>query len=223
MLDLKWTPQIGPPAIVEIPIVYLGCASDAQAQWRKAQERWHRTNKCEPQWDTYFKLIESGGIRVKSGGQVGYGFPEIHTVVHLAQQGFKWWTTVQLFNYGTRNISDHRRRKTEEVKREWKRTLAAKWPADIQDRLEGPAPRNPDIVAYHPQRNEWRFCETKSWTDQVKEGQLVGLAVLHLLTKAPVAIVRIVPEGRSPKGEPLARAMLRYREEADLKWVQASA
>ena len=56
-------------------------------------------------------------------------------------------------------------------------------------------PKDPDIFAYNFERNEWRFCEVKR-TDQqpkdVKVGQLVGLVALHLLTKAPIAVVRMV-------------------------------
>jgi hypothetical protein len=218
--DLNWKPKIGPPASVDIPIIHIHCEADAQKQWHKAQRQWHRSQTAATPWDRYFEFITSGKVRLKIAGQAAYGFPEIYTARHLEDLGFEWWTTVQLFDYGKKKISDRRREKTEEVRAIWEKNLrGVPWPAEIQQSVDGPSPRNPDIVAYHAKRNEWRLCETKSWTDRINEGQLVGLAILHLLTKAPVAVVRIVPEGRSPKGGMAVRAELRYRAGVDVRWA----
>jgi hypothetical protein len=66
------------------------------------------------------------------------------------------------------------------------------WPSTIENTLAF-SPKNPDLVGYHPGRKKWCFCEVKGPTDRVHPDQLKALAVLHLITHSPVAIVRLVP------------------------------
>lgn len=109
---------------------------------------------------------------------------------------------------------------TERVKKLWRRSMKeVPWPADIQYTLAGSRIRNPDLVAYHKGRREWRFCEVKSWNDRVNPGQLTGLAVIHLLTGAPVAIVRPVPKGHTPKGRKIVTVNLPYHTGTNLSWA----
>ena len=93
-----------------------------------------------------------------------------------------------------------------------------RWPADIQNTLNF-TPRNPDIVAYSKKLNEWRFCEVKRRGETVKPDQLAALAVLHLLTSAPVAVLRVV-EAASAVRLQMRSAELAYRNGAQLDWLR---
>jgi hypothetical protein len=87
-------------------------------------------------------------------------------------------------------------------------------PSDIQDTLNF-KPRNPDIVAYSEDRNEWRFCEVKRRGERVDDDQLEALAVLHLLTGAPVAVLRVV-EAASAIALQRLSTEIAYRDGAQL-------
>ena len=73
-------------------------------------------------------------------------------------------------------------------------------------------------MAYHP-RKGWRFCEVKRLNDRIKDDQLRALAVLHLLTGAPVAIVRVVPKGGRTAWKP-HEASLTYRKGVRRSWIR---
>lgn len=86
-------------------------------------------------------------------------------------------------------------------------------------------PKKPDLVFYSEERDEWRFCEVKGKYEPVRAGQLEGLAVLHLITAAPVAIVRVVPE--PPKGNVSVsqnqywEVTLKFKKDAQLDWIHS--
>jgi hypothetical protein len=65
-------------------------------------------------------------------------------------------------------------------------------------------PRDPDIVARHPQHG-WRFCEVKWKRDRLHDGQLETLAFLHCLLGAKVEVVRVVSEGPRVKSASAAQ------------------
>jgi len=91
------------------------------------------------------------------------------------------------------------------------------WPTEIQHTLAF-QPRNPDLVAYDHERAEWRFCEVKE-TDPVSSGQLGALGVLHLLTGAPVAVVRLVAHGRHR--EPRSyHADAKFNPDTRVDWIR---
>jgi hypothetical protein len=100
---------------------------------------------------------------------------------------------------------------------------AWRWPSAIQQSLDF-QPRNPDIVAYRKGKwTDWRFCEVKgpgdSGSDDHFTEQLRALAVLHLLTGSPVAIVRPLEQGRRPNPAGPYLAKLKYKRGARLDWI----
>ncbi len=99
------------------------------------------------------------------------------------------------------------------------------WPSTIQQELAF-QPRNPDIVAYHPRTpGQWRFCEVKGPGDRCSgehfREELRALGVLHLLTEAPVAVVRLVPAGQHQRPPRVFEAHLPYKPDASLEWICA--
>ena len=220
-MDLNWPISVGPPSFVDIPIIQLDCEADATAQWREAKKQWANNGTVGSAWGDYFALADEQRLRLHTGGQASRGFPEFHTAVTLSRQGYECWSGVQFFDYGKPLIKDGlRKANTKRVRDLWEKELAALWPSRIQNHLAGSEIRNPDIAAYNRKRNEWRFCETKSWTDEIAPGQLTGLAVLHLLTGAPVSIVRLLPRGKRMKSRKVARGVIRYADDADVSWVK---
>jgi hypothetical protein len=191
-MNMKWEPLVRSKSLVEIPVVVATHSANAHERWKDAQKRWSGSGyQDDSAFGRYARLAKQGGFRFPKGGQRAYKFGEFHTGLLLNRAGFKCWTCVQLF--------DHRnprkgfwKKNTDEVKTRWSET-DCKWPGDIQEALAF-LPKTPDIVAWHPDTG-WRFCEVKRPGDRNHPDQLKALAVLHLLTGAPVAIVRVVPEG----------------------------
>ena len=93
--------------------------------------------------------------------------------------------------------------------------------------MDGVAQRNPafvelqtpkpDITAYSRTLNEWRFCEAKRKGEPIHEEQLKGLAALHLLTGAPVAVVCVIEGTTIDSGYRSVR--LKYKRQANLDWI----
>ena len=116
-----------------------------------------------------------------------------------------------------------RQENTQAVRALWKETMRKPWPNEVRETLScGPKERqrNPDIVAYHEKRNEWRFCEVKR-EDRVDPYQIQALAILHLLTGAPVALVHLVPNDRSAKRR-RHRAEIAYKGTVPPDWILPS-
>ena len=144
-------------------------------------------------------------------------FAEFHMALLLDREGFESWSQVHLFDdpmplfkdgQPVRRGRDNAVRNTLHIMRHpgW----SWRWPSEIQQTLDF-RPRNPDIVAYRQgKRPEWRFCEVKGPADRCSGGhfteQLNALAVLHLLTGSPVAIVRPVEQGRLPRAPRTVRS-----------------
>src|SRR5437899_10091429 len=137
-------------------------------------------------------------------------FAELHTALLLKREGFHCWGGVRLFGREVVKAKGNEKANTLEVRSRapWR------WPSDIQDPLNF-IPRNPDIVAYSEDRNEWRFCEVKRLSERVDPDQLKALAVLHLLTGAPVAVLRVV-EAASSIGLQRLSTEIAYRDGAQL-------
>jgi hypothetical protein len=65
--------------------------------------------------------------------------------------------------------------------------------------------------------NQWRFCEVKREGDRLNDEQLMTLAVLHLLTGAPVAVVHLLPKGRFK--EPGYRSVtIQFHQGRRMRW-----
>jgi hypothetical protein len=166
-------------------------------------------------WSSLRQARQYRTIQIPKGKQASYKFGEFHVALRLETAGFTCWSAVHLFRYGKRNqYAEFSTRNTRAVQELWR---GASWPSEIQDALAF-QPRNPDIVAYHPPKG-WLFCEVKRLNDRIKVDQVRALAVLHLLTGAPVAVVRVVPRGGRTKWK-VPVAVLEYRSGCQLTWVR---
>jgi hypothetical protein len=163
-------------------------------------------------------LARSERFRFPKGGQAGYKFGEFHAGLWLERAGFTCWTGVQLFDH-PKPRKGFWQKNTDEVRALWNvHKHGCQWPGDICASLRF-QPRTPDLVAYHP-RKGWRFCEVKRVNDRVTPEQLKALAILHLLTNAPVAIVRVVPRGARVRREPY-EVTLKYTGQRAPDWARS--
>lgn len=204
---------------VEIPVICVKHSAKAHQRWKDAQVPWQRSGYTDDSgFGRYRTLARTGRFRFPRGKQAPYKFGEFHAALLLHRQGFTCWSAVQLF--------DHRNPKkglwkqnTDEVRDKFRET-GFRWPADIQRSLAF-LPKTPDIVAHHP-RNGWLFCEVKRPNDRIKVDQMRALAVLHLLTGSPVAIVRVVARGERSDWPPCV-VEIPYRRSAHPKrWLHPS-
>lgn len=199
-MNTNWRPIVRGRDRVDIPVVVRYYDPAAFDRWKGAQERWQASSRTDHSaWGEYACLTEGGRIRFPNGGQAAHGFGEAHTALWLHKQGFMCWRPL-LFDYGKTLRPGFRLRVQDEVRSYWDTTRFGPWPADVQRALDF-VPRSPDVVGYHPKRKEWRFCEVKRARDRVALEQVQALALLHLITGAPAAIIRVMPEGTAVVGE----------------------
>lgn len=216
-MDLRWQPEVHSRSRVDISYVTVNYEAVALERYQAAYEPWLKSErKNYSVWGEYAKLAKSGRFLLPFPGESpSRRFAELHTALSLQREGFTCWGGVLLFA-GVKEVRKGKGRalaNTEEVRAKWP---WPRWPSDIQGTL-GFQPRNPDIVAYSEDRNEWRFCEAKR-KDSIASGQLGALAVLHLLTGAAVAVVRVVEAGKPKELQPLP-AEITYRDGAKLDWI----
>jgi hypothetical protein len=183
---------------------------------------WLESNRSDYSvWGEYRSLAEAERLYLPAGTvPSAERFAEFHTALLLEREGFVCWGGVQLFQYGKSQVAGQEN--TETVRALWKKTMNRPWPNDVKATLELPQkgrPRNPDIVAYREARKEWRFCEVKR-KDSVDPCQVIALAILHLLTGAPVAIVRLASSGRQESGDTWHPAEISYRAAGRPDWIR---
>ena len=200
-MDLCWEPKVSSRFRVDVPEVVIRYEPSLKVRWIAFYQAWLDCNRTVYSvWGEYRSLAESERLYLPTGSTPSAErFVEFHAALLLEQQGFKCWGGVQLFKYGKNLIKGQEN--TRAVQALWKQKMRRPWPNDTKETLElakKERPRNPDIVAYHERRNEWRFCEVKG-DDPVDPYQTMALAILHLLTGAPVAIVRVVRNDRGMK------------------------
>jgi hypothetical protein len=217
-MDLLWKPVVHSPTQVDIPQVTLTYEPAALAGWKKANKPWlHSERKDHTVWGKYAELAESGRFLLPYDNEPpARRFAELHAALLLEREGFHCWGVVLLFDYDRKmnKGKGNTKANTEEV-----RSLAPwRWPSEIQNTLNF-QPRNPDIVAWSKARGEWRFCEVKGPGDRINPDQLKALAVLYLLTGAPVAVLRVV-EVAADSAVQMRSAEIAYRKRGHLDWIQ---
>jgi hypothetical protein len=212
-----WQPVVHSPTLVDIPQVTITYAPSSLASWRKAHKPWLRSGREDHKvWGAYEKLAASGRFLLPYENEApARRFAELHAALWLENEGFHCWGGVLLFDYARKMTKGKGNTKanTEEV-----RSLAPwPWPSEIQNTLNF-QPRNPDLVAYSKKRREWRFCEVKGPGDRISPDQLKALAVLHLLTGAPVAVIRLVD---APNASPvqMRSVELMYKQRRMPDWI----
>lgn len=213
-MDMAWNPGIKIRTRVELPHVFVSYRLAVLEQWREASRMW-QASKCTDYsvWGEYEEIAKSGRFILPYVNEApSRRFPELHTALLLQREGFECWGGVQLFQYPiVGKGKGNARANTEDVrsKASWR------WPSEIEYTLDF-SPKNPDIVAYAAAREEWRFCEIKR-DDPVAADQLKALAVIHLLTRAPVAVVRLVEGTTAPPPERLI-VDVEFADGASLTW-----
>jgi hypothetical protein len=216
-MDLLWKPVVHSPSRVDIPQVAVTYESGALERWIAAYEPWLQSDRADYLvWGEYAELAKGGRFLLPyTNEKKTRRFAELHAALLLHREGFTCWGGVHLFDYGRKVVTGKGNTKanTQAVRSRapWR------WPTDIQDTLNF-KPRNPDIVAYSEDRNEWRFCEVKRLGERVDPDQLKALAVLHLLTGAPVAVLRVVEHGKAEALQGLSTEIA-YRDGVQLDWL----
>jgi hypothetical protein len=200
-IELCWKTTVHSRFGIDVPEVVIPYDPSLLVGWKAAYAAWLKCKRTDCSvWGDYRDLAESERLYLPTGSTPSAErFVEFHAALLLEQQGFRCWGGVQLFNYGKNLVKGQEN--TQAVSALWKEKMKKPWPNDVKGTLElikKKRPRNPDIVAYHAGRNEWRFCEVKG-DDRVDPYQTMALAILHLLTGAPVAIVRLRSTDRQPK------------------------
>jgi hypothetical protein len=220
-MDLLWKPVVRSRSVVEIPEVTIHFDASALKRWEAAYDPWIQSNrKRYSVFREYAELARSGRFLLPYANEPRTRrFAELHTALLLQREGFFCWGGVHLFEYGRAFVKGKGNTKanTEDVRSRVPWSAPCWWPNDIQETLKF-QPRNPDIVAYSEELNEWRFCEVKGPNDRVKEDQWKALAVLHLLTGAPVAVVHVV-ENHSPITSGTRSTEIEYRKGAHFDWI----
>jgi hypothetical protein len=218
-MKLRCRPKAHSATEVKIPVIVFKHSVKAHQRWKDAQRPWQASGYSDTSaFGRFAKLVKTGRFRFPKGRQAAYKFGEFFTALQLEKMGFKCWSAVHLFKYGKRNqYAEFSTQNTNAVKILWPDT---KWPSEIQKALAF-QPRNPDIVAHHP-RKGWLFCEVKRENDRLKVDQVRALAVLHLLTGAPVAIVRVVSRGGRTKWKPCVAEIPYCRSGHRSSWIHPS-
>ncbi len=183
-------------------------------QWSEAKKAWIDQGMCAhcrekwaagcrqcdySVWGPYSDLVASRRYHYAHYDRKDrVGWPEGFTALKLADQGFTCWTGVHLFPT-RRDLTPAGRASTAAIEERLKRAGMV-LPRDAYNHLQSAdgrplKPGNPDIVAYDEVRDEWRFAEVKWKGDTTKDDQIIGLALLHLLTGANVAVIHLIPKG----------------------------
>jgi hypothetical protein len=217
-MDLLWKPVVISTSRVDIPHVTVSYDAVALEGWIAAYGPWQRSGRMDYSvWGEYAELAGSGRFLLPYlNERPARRFAELHTALLLQREGFTCWGGAHLFEYGRAFVrgKGNTKANTDEV-----RSRATwRWPSEIQGTLNF-KPRNPDIIAYSEVRKEWRFCEVKRRGERVDPGQLKALAVLYLLTGAPVAVVRVV-EGAGAITSHSLSTEIQFKDGAQLEWIR---
>ena len=176
-----------------VPEVVFQHGTGSPRQWKALLQEFIASGRRDASLAGRFApLVDPKRIGSIWGAARVFGWPEAEVALQLEADGFRCWTGVQLFPLLGRPVhAADKKRKTDAVERLLTQD-GFPLPKLYRARVT-PTPKNPDLVCYHPGRREWRFCEVKR-TEKIQPGQLVGLALLRMLTGASVAIARVVPE-----------------------------
>lgn len=179
---------------VTIPEIVISHVPNGLAEWKACQKAWRvRGRVSGASLGEYAGLARNGRMHSFETEHTAYGWPEARVALLLEEAGWECWTGVQLFPVGGRPVnSPTKKRITDQVEALLTR-CGLPIPREFS-RLVDFAPKNPDLVCFHPKRRAWRFCEVKR-DERVQPEQINALALLHLLTRAEVAVARLVPEG----------------------------
>jgi len=215
-MNMLWKPIVNSPMSIEVPHVAASYDLESLESWKNASSSWQQSDQMDYSvWGEYSEIAKTGRFLLPYRNEaLSRRFAELHTALMLQREGFTCWGGVYLFQYGSPVVKGkgNSMANTNEV-----RSMAPwRWPSEIQDALSF-KPRNPDLVGYSEERNEWRFCEVKRRGEPVDLDQLRALAVLHLLTGAPVAVIRVTNGDRiSP---PSFSCDIRYKDGTTLDWI----
>jgi hypothetical protein len=228
-MNLNWRPYTHSRVLVEVPEVFVQFDPARLEGWKAAQLPFEKSGRGDYSiYGRYAGLARQGRFLLPYPDAPAKRFAEFQTALLLGRGGYSCWGQVHLFEnprplfkngnavaQGKGNAVRNTLRVRNDLHWPWR------WPTEIQHTLAF-QPRNPDIVAHHPKTEEWRFCEVKGPRDSCSNAhfseQLNALAVLHLLTGAPIAIVRPIANGLFTPRPRTYEAKIKYKRGARLDW-----
>jgi len=190
---------------IEIPEILIQYPEDAPIRWQEIVNRWWNSPRDNfSVWEEYAPLMMSGRYGIPSLAQMSYAFSETFAGLTLERRGLTCYRSAKLFSRRGRQVGEmQRKRNTDAVKGRFE-LMGLPWPRTVQSHFSATL-KNPDITAFGPGALDVQFCEVKRGHERGLQfqAQLDGLGALHLITGAPVAILRLVREGSGSKASPL--------------------
>jgi len=195
----------GTASRIEVPEMLVECPDGAPARWRSLVERWWaspRDSASSIIWEEFEALILSERYGIPSIHQKAYAFSETFAGLTLERQGLTCYRSAKLFSRKGRQIVELQRKKNTEAVKAIFESKGLPWPRTVQPYFDASL-KSPDLTAYDQNTLELRFCEVKREYEEGRQfrAQINGLAALHLITRSPVAILRLVRKGsrRTPQ------------------------
>lgn len=232
-MDLDWKPIVKSRSRIDIPVVLVSHTAAARERYRTGSSLYIQSliNKSKryrySALGEYAELARSGRFVLPFKGETQLRrFTELHAALVLEQEGFICWGGVHLFYNRLDGLEPTGKKTAKHCTKEVQSRWSCRWPNEVEGELNF-TPKNPDLVAYLPKGKEWRFCEVKERNEEIHPNQLRALGVLHLLTSAPVAIVRVVLDStvgisRKLRSEITYKtATIAYKRGARLDWIHA--
>ena len=200
-----------------IPEVQLEYAPQLRRDWKAMRTRFLESGMQDLSvWGEFSQLAQCGRyLFTKRRDRSSFGWAEAYVALTLAPE-FDSWTAAKLFRWNGRPIRKEPQKANTENVESMLLGEGFTLPRELQDYLDF-RPKNPDLILRHRTTKEWRFCEVKR-DEPVLPEQVNALAFLHLLTGAPVAVVRLVPEGKSRKLR-IHKARFTYRGPVQRSWL----
>jgi hypothetical protein len=190
---MHWAiPRISATFHIRIPEIILYAPDDGYEEWKACRRAFYDGGCSDATClGRFAPLVSTKRLGAFWDPRASYGYAEAETALAFVQEGYEAWTGIQLFPWkGRPVVNQDRARKLAEVDERF-RVCGLRIPRDIAPYVNF-RPKNPDIVAFNPDLRFFRFTEVKRGGDRACEEQLQALALLHVLSGAPVAITRVV-------------------------------
>jgi hypothetical protein len=136
----------------------------------------------------------------RATNQKKYQFGETFIATALMRRGYMCWTWFVLFGEATNSRS--RKRNGDEIRQLLVKSGRVFDPQRLGDlvRQELPTFRAPDVVAYDPSHNLWRFIEAKLSEKTVRRDQQLSLAIAQYFLNVQGEVIHLHPgEVGAPK------------------------
>ena len=193
-LSKPWrAPGVSVAVTIRIPEVPCFYPADAPKDWERMALAWIASGLRDfGVWGVHEPLIRSRRYGTpKKEKHKAYAFVETFVGSELERNGFTCYRSARLF---VPKYQQNMRQANTRAVRGLLKSLGLPLPHLVQAHFDREL-KNPDLTAYNAETKDLRFCEVKRKGERVPQKQIDGLGALHLITGAPVAIVRVLPEG----------------------------